>query len=679
MFTGDKNCTIAIRFPDLSPAEASILAKELKQELALEGVPADQLRLERASGDAQDLGSLLLIAAGSMLGAGLIELAKVAGEEIVKGAFNRTGQKLFDAIWPILRKWGTRAKVETPSGDTVILGEEYSRRAAPRSAADAETLADLKTLGLVILGASTFPHYPANRKLDNKAFKRSAELAKKMLSPAHTVFRKVEVLDLFDQDLSPDRIVDRIEDHLEAHPDIRDVALYYCGHGAFLTDPERTYFLMLKGTRLGREAATGLSLKLFRNMIEAKGDLLRRRCTFILDCCFAGAAVDAWQLSGLDPLIENQVREVLPSRGFAFLTAADRNLPAIGKDGQGATMFTGALAEVLEGQTNGVKHLSLGDLCVALKDHIRGRHSLNAVIPQCHAPRQADGDISRIRMFLAGSSASAPRPVTASSRPATAINPPQRRSLLRRLFVSGGDGLGRTAAPPTTEVAPASPPPDAAALQIAGQEWAKLETSKDIGALNLFAKHFPGYYAELALKRIALLEKDADLAAKEAQRSREGRIKVDAQCAADPAPVTNAQHRRGPQVQYDGGGVTDLEKTFFQFWKQLKDHAQKRNVNICFQDAQPRYYLDASIRSRDAIMSFNIRRKEKVFSVELYIRDNKKLYAHLLKQKDAIERDLGEKPEWMELRGKKASRIRMSVPGVLEDESKREVLLRPTS
>ncbi len=65
-------------------------------------------------------------------------------------------------------------------------------------------------------------------------------------------------------------------------------------------------------------------------------------------------------------------------------------------------------------------------------------------------------------------------------------------------------------------------------LQIAGQEWGKLETAKDIGALKLFAKHFPGYYAELALKRVALLEKEADPASKEAQYPREGRIKVDA-------------------------------------------------------------------------------------------------------------------------------------------------------
>ena len=283
----------------------------------------------RARDDAQDLGTILVLAVQAALAITPGELAKAA----VLGAAGRVGQKALDAIWHTLRKWGTRAKVETPSGDAVILGEEFRPPAAPRSAADAETLADLTTLGLVILGASTFPHYPASRNLDNAAFKRSAELAKKVLSPAHTVFRKVEVLDLFDQDLRPDDIVDRIEDHVEAHPDMRDVVLYYCGHGDLLPDREHTYYLVLKGTKPGREVTTGLGIKQFRTMIEAKGVLTRRRCTFILDCCFAGEAVGAWQSTGLNTLIEKQIRDVLPSRGFAFLTASDKDLRAWGKGG----------------------------------------------------------------------------------------------------------------------------------------------------------------------------------------------------------------------------------------------------------------------------------------------------------------------------------------------------------
>ena len=188
---------------------------------------------------------------------------------------------------------------------------------------------------------------------------------------------------------------------------MRDVMLYYCGHGDLLPDREHTYYLVLKGTKPGREVTTGLGIKQFRTMIEAKGVLTSRRCIFILDCCFAGEAAGAWQDAGLNALIEKQIREVLPTRGFAFLTASDKDLRAWGKGGyDGATMFTGALAEVLTAEAASMKRLSLGDLCAAMAVRIRERHDdwKEAVIPQCHAPHQVDGDISRIPMFLAGSS-----------------------------------------------------------------------------------------------------------------------------------------------------------------------------------------------------------------------------------------------------------------------------------
>ena len=547
MFAGGKNTAFVISFPDLLPVEASILAKELLQELTLDAGAADQITLARARDDAQDLGSILFIAAGSGLGAGLIELAKDLGKEFVKGAFHRGGQKALDTLWHTLRKWGTRARVEDASGSVLVLGEEYSRPAAPRSFADAETLAELKTLGLVILGASTFPHYPAGRKLDNLAFKRSADLAKKVLSPAHTVFRKVEVLDLFDQDLRPDDVVDRIEDHVEKHPEMHDVLLYYCGHGDLLADREHTYYLVLKGTKPGREVTTGLGIKQFRTMIEAKGVLTRKRCTFVVDCCFAGEAVGAWQSTGLNTLIEKQIRDVLPTRGFAFLTASDKNLRAWGTGGyEGATMFTGALAEVLTAGLPSVRRLSLGDLCAAMTERIRERHCdwKEAVIPQCHAPHQPDGDISRIPMFLAESSGLA-RTTKFCSGDVQIPRLPRRSRFFERLFASRNESRAASQGAPVS-----APAETAAVLQIAGREWAKIEQSSDIEALKIFAEHFPVHYGALALKRISLLQKAAEqvetsLKPLQSPNKDAAPAVVSTKVEPDPEPV----HAAAPQVE----------------------------------------------------------------------------------------------------------------------------------
>ena len=269
-----------------------------------------------------------------------------------------------------LRKWDALAKVETPFGDPVILGEEFSRPAPPRSAPTPRRSRTSRPWAWLSLGPARFLIIRLLASSTTIAFKRSAELAKKVLSPAHTIFRKVEVLDLFDQELRPDQVIDHIENHVKKHPDMRDLVLYYCGHGDFLGDREKTYYLVLKGTKPENEEYTGLGVKQFGTVAKKRG-LLRRRCLFILDCCFAGEAVSAMQAPGLNSLIKKQLRD-LPSQGLALLMASSRDLPAMGKGGyEGGTMFSGALAEVLEGKTSGFKQLSLIELCEALEECIK--------------------------------------------------------------------------------------------------------------------------------------------------------------------------------------------------------------------------------------------------------------------------------------------------------------------
>ncbi len=78
-----------------------------------------------------------------------------------------------------------------------------------------------------------------------------------------------------------------------------------------------------------------------------------------------------------------------------------------GPSGESAEMET-ALADVLGQGAAEAKRLSLGDPCAAVGERIKDIHGLNGVIPQCHTPRQVEGDISRIPLFVAGGAA-APR------------------------------------------------------------------------------------------------------------------------------------------------------------------------------------------------------------------------------------------------------------------------------
>lgn len=391
---------VSISFPDLSPAEASQLAAEFEEELRRAGANADEVRRERASADGQDLGSILILAS-SVAGPYLLELAKHAGKEFVGGAANESGKIIARKVMGyLLKKWNTRASIACSGQPLVIVGEARTNREPASPLPRGTRLRDLKTLGVVLVGASQFPNYPA--EISNKAFARSAQLARQSFE-TRTIFRDVFVEDMFDQDVDPLAIVDRIEMFAAAHADMQDLIFYYCGHGEFL--PERlgrSYYLLLKGTRPATAHRTALVLNEFTYMMDSRPALRDRRFYMILDSCFAGAAVDAFQ-GGAEAAVGQQIDAYVPPKGWALLAASDKKHPAIGADGAGATMFMGGVADVLVGKAMGTTpRLSLSDLAEAIRHYLAKKHPNEAVLPQCHSPRQADGDISRMPIFWTG-------------------------------------------------------------------------------------------------------------------------------------------------------------------------------------------------------------------------------------------------------------------------------------
>jgi hypothetical protein len=118
--------------------------------------------------------------------------------------------------------------------------------------------------------------------------------------------------------------------------------------------------------------------------------------------------------------------------------------------------------------------------------------------------------------------------------------------------------------------------------------------------------------------------------------------------------------------------LTQTKVKQLEFWNGLKEYAKKINSKLRFQKSSPQHWLYQSIGSRDAQISFTINSREHLFGVELYIPDNKVLYNRLYAQKDAIENELGESLEWMELPGKKASRIKLAHNGNFDNQSEWE-------
>lgn len=107
-----------------------------------------------------------------------------------------------------------------------------------------------------------------------------------------------------------------------------------------------------------------------------------------------------------------------------------------------------------------------------------------------------------------------------------------------------------------------------------------------------------------------------------------------------------------------------------EFWTQFKIFAFENKATIRLQKPSPQHWTSIGIGNSEACISLTINSVRGLFACELYIHDNKELYAQLLSYKDEIEKELGEIPEWMELPGKKASRIKISTPGDFKDKNR---------
>lgn len=118
------------------------------------------------------------------------------------------------------------------------------------------------------------------------------------------------------------------------------------------------------------------------------------------------------------------------------------------------------------------------------------------------------------------------------------------------------------------------------------------------------------------------------------------------------------------------GALSGTSAAQFEFWTQFKAFAFQVKTPLRLQKPSPKHWIISPIGNSQACISLTINSVKGLFGVELYISDNKELYAQLLAQKTEIESELGGPAEWMELPGKKASRIKVSTSGDLNAKEK---------
>lgn len=104
--------------------------------------------------------------------------------------------------------------------------------------------------------------------------------------------------------------------------------------------------------------------------------------------------------------------------------------------------------------------------------------------------------------------------------------------------------------------------------------------------------------------------------------------------------------------------LSDRKLMQLEFWTQFKEYASSHGSSLRLRKAYPQHWYDISIGNSRSHLSLVVDADNEQVRCEFYIPDSKSLFKALRENKNAIEAKLPHELEWMELEGKKASRIR---------------------
>lgn len=106
--------------------------------------------------------------------------------------------------------------------------------------------------------------------------------------------------------------------------------------------------------------------------------------------------------------------------------------------------------------------------------------------------------------------------------------------------------------------------------------------------------------------------------------------------------------------------LTETKLLQLEFWDKFKEYAVTNGTKLKLRKTYPQHWYDISVGSSNAHLALTVNTKEGEIGCELYIPDHKRLFEKLKEMKEHIEKELGAQLNWMELQGKKASRIKLT-------------------
>jgi len=119
-----------------------------------------------------------------------------------------------------------------------------------------------------------------------------------------------------------------------------------------------------------------------------------------------------------------------------------------------------------------------------------------------------------------------------------------------------------------------------------------------------------------------------------------------------------------------GGAMTEVKLRQLDFWERFREFGLSQESSFNFRKAQPQHWYDMGTGSTKWYISLTLNSQSEQMACSVYMSKDKTQFKLFESKKTEIETKLGSPLEWMELPGKKASRIRLSVPCKLSNEKK---------
>ena len=259
----------------------------------------------------------------------------------------------------------------------------------------------------ILLGASEWPQAAkVFQQASPESFLNSANGIREYFSENFGILQD-NFLDLFDSELNSIEQIKRISKFLdkctldEKKDEVRDLIIYYIGHGSLTSAQDQKYFLAIRDTSEELLGPTGLNVDALADPLKRKAQRIRR--FVILDCCFSARAFSSFQ-ANLKQITIQKVSEVLkgsegdqrvvgfPSQGTTLLcSSGSEDLSFLTKD-QKFTTFTKNFLDVVKDLSIKTSHITLR----GINQKIKERLTEDDAIPEIHTPDQAGGDIADI-------------------------------------------------------------------------------------------------------------------------------------------------------------------------------------------------------------------------------------------------------------------------------------------